>query len=192
MKKKTVGFDSRLEFVAFVMNGDGGVEVSLSEVVVLKRHDGGGVWIGVEIVRVVADHASKIGEDVGRENVLISDDAHGLKVIGGLELASRLLNLLIGEFKAGKCVANAQSEMVFGREVAGEGEREISSGAAVGEIFRNHRIEVASGHVARGAGAEGVMACGELELCEGSGGIEAAAGEDEPDRGDRAAGRAAC
>ena len=136
MEKQIVGFDAGLEFVAAVMDRDRGVEISLSEVVVLKRHDGRGVGVGIEVVGVVANHAAKIGENIGRKNVLVGNDAHGFEVIGGLELAGGLLNLLVGKFEAGERVTNAEAEMVAGREIAGEGEREIAGGASVGEVLR--------------------------------------------------------
>jgi len=78
--------DAGLPFLMSVVNGDGGIEISLFEVIVLKGSDGPGAAVGIEIVGVVTDHAADIGENVGRENVLVGGDAHGLEVVCGLEL----------------------------------------------------------------------------------------------------------
>src|SRR5258707_4995097 len=152
-----------------VMDRNGSVEVSLFEVVVLKRHDGRGVGVGIEVVGGIANHAAKVGEKIGRENVLIRDDAHGFEITGGLELAGGLLNLFIGKLEARKRVAHAKAEMVFGRERAGEGEHEIASGAAVSEVFWDNRIEIVGSAIAGGAEAEGIVSGGVLELGESTG-----------------------
>ncbi len=86
VEEDVVGFEAGFPFVMAVVNGDGGVEVSFFEIVVLVDDDGPGVGIGVEVVGVVADHAAGVDENVGREDVLVGDAAHGFEIRGGLEL----------------------------------------------------------------------------------------------------------
>ena len=51
VEKEIVGFEAGLPLVAAVVDGDGGVEVSLFEVVVQKNSDGPGTVVGIEIGR---------------------------------------------------------------------------------------------------------------------------------------------
>ena len=88
VKEEVIGFEAGFPLVAAVMDGDGGVEVPLFEVVVQIGGDGPGAVVGVEIVRIVAHHAANVHEDVGGENVLIGNDTHRLEIAGGLELGS--------------------------------------------------------------------------------------------------------
>jgi len=67
VKEKIVGLDAGLPFLMSVVNGDGGIEISLFEVIVLKGSDGPGAAVGIEIVGVVTDHAADIGENVGEK-----------------------------------------------------------------------------------------------------------------------------
>ena len=93
--------------------------------VVLKDLDGGGVDIGIEMVRVVAHHAAKVGNHIGRKRVLIGDDAHRFKIIGVLKLRfrrlggvervgmRRLLNLLVGKLISRKLMPHDNAQSVF-------------------------------------------------------------------------------
>ena len=64
------------------------------------------------------------------------------------KLPGGLLNLLVGQLKAGERMAHAQVEMVAGREVAREREREVAGGSAVGKVLRHDWIEIVRGTVA--------------------------------------------
>ena len=86
VEEEVVGLKADFPFLVAGVNGDGGVEISVFKIVVLDDNDGPGVGIGIEVVGVVADHAADVNENVGRENVLIGSAAHGLEIIGGLEL----------------------------------------------------------------------------------------------------------
>ena len=50
-----------------------------------------------------------------------------------------------------------QSETVFGSEVPLIAQRKIASGAVVGVILRDHRVEIVAGHVAGGAQAKRIF-----------------------------------
>ena len=76
-------------------------------------------------------------------------------------------------------MTNAQTEMVAGREVTGEGEREIAGGAPVGEVLGNDRVEIVGGAVAGSAEAESIVPPTILEFGESYAGVEAAAGQNE-------------
>src|SRR4029077_8676913 len=86
VEKKIVGFEDGFSFVAVVMHGDGGVDISLFEVVAQEGSDGPGAAVGVEVVRVIAHHAANIGEDVRRKDVLVGRATHRLEIASGLEL----------------------------------------------------------------------------------------------------------
>src|SRR5208283_4901136 len=106
-----------------------------------KGGDGPGAAVGVEIERVVADHAAKIREDIGREDVFVGGDAHGLEIVGSLELRNsarrvlplgELLKLFVWNFVTRELVADAEREVIFRSEVAFVAQREIARGAAIG------------------------------------------------------------
>ena len=65
VEEEIVGFNASFPFVTAVMDGDGCVEISLSEVVVQEGGYGPGTAVGVEVVGVVANHAANIRQNVG-------------------------------------------------------------------------------------------------------------------------------
>ena len=126
-EKESVGFEAGFPFVPGVMDGDAGVEVSLFEVVMQEGGDGPGAVVGIEPGGVIAHHATKVGEDIGRKDVLVRSDTHRLEIAGGLELRRcargilqlrELLEQLVGDFVARKFVADAEGETVLRGEIA--------------------------------------------------------------------------
>ena len=74
--------------------------------------------VGVEIIRIVADHAAKIGHDMGRKCVLVGGDPHRLEVVRGLALARGLLHLFVRNIVARELMADDKAKAIVGRQVA--------------------------------------------------------------------------
>ncbi len=117
MEKQIVGFEAGFPFVAGVMDGDGGVEVGLFEVVMKEGGNGPCAVVGVEVGRSVAPHAANIDQHVGGKDVLVGCDTHRLEIAVGLELGSfargvlelrELLEKLVGHFVARQFVTHAE------------------------------------------------------------------------------------
>ena len=100
------------------MDGDGAFEIALPKVVVLKRDDRSRERIRIQIIGVVAHHAAEIADNVGREDVLVGDDAHGFEIVAALKLAGVLLDDFVGDFVAGKFVADTEADAVAIGEVS--------------------------------------------------------------------------
>jgi hypothetical protein len=195
VKENIVGLEAGFPFVMAVVNGHGSAEIPFSKIVVLEDDDWPREGVRIEIAGVVADHATDAEQNVGRENVLIGGDAHGLEIVGGLELgwsAGRrrgltefpqelwiLLDLLVGNFVAGEFVADAEREMVLRSEVALEACGEVADGTAVGEVLGDDGIEVVGGPVPGGAQADRIFSKSILQAGEGAGSVETASGEKE-------------
>ena len=75
-------------------------------------------------------------------------------------------------------MADGESQTVFRSEIPLISQREVSGSTAIGVVLRDYGIQITRGHIAGGAGAEGVRSPSVLSAGEGSGGIEAAAGKD--------------
>ena len=60
-----VGLDSKLPFVPAVHRGDCGLNISFAKPIVLKNFYGSRIRVGVEIVRIIADHCANIGHHMG-------------------------------------------------------------------------------------------------------------------------------
>ena len=64
VQEKIVGLKAGLPFVAAVMDGNSGFNVSLFEIVAQEGGDGPSAIVGIQIGGVVTHHAVNIGEDV--------------------------------------------------------------------------------------------------------------------------------
>ena len=73
-------------------------KVRLAKEIPLKDFDRSGLWIGIEVDVVVANHGAEISQRVGRECVLVGSDSHGFDIVGRLPLASGFLIVLVGNF----------------------------------------------------------------------------------------------
>ena len=96
---REVGFESRFPLVAAVMVGRSSLSVLFAEATVLKSDDGRGLWIRIKSVAVAAHYETKVGEQVVGKNVAARKYAKRLKCAAVLQLACRLLDLLIGHEK---------------------------------------------------------------------------------------------
>ncbi len=74
-----------------VMERQRSLEVALTKIIFLKSDDGRRFLVGIEVIRVVTHHAGEGDQSIGRDDVLIVDDAHRLKVVSVLHLAGLLL-----------------------------------------------------------------------------------------------------
>ena len=186
VQERIVRFDPEFELVTATHRGDGALEVSLAEKIVLNDFDGRGVVVGIEIVGVVAHHPVQIHHHIGRKNMLIADDAHGLDVVGGLALRAQrrrrvkgenvvrcLLHKFVRQLVARKFVAHDQAEPIVGRQLPLVMQRKIAQRAGVGKILRHHWVQVVVGHAPAGAGAQRVFPPDILALGERAGGAKA-------------------
>src|ERR1700689_4747190 len=71
VQKEIVEFEAGFPFVMAVVYRDRSIEVPLVEVVVLEYGDGPRKRIGIEVVRVAANHAAEIQQNIRRENVTV-------------------------------------------------------------------------------------------------------------------------
>ena len=160
-----------------MVDGCGSLEISLAKPIVLEDLDGSRIRVGVEIIRVVADHRAKISHRMGRKSVLVGGDSHGLNVVRSLALARGLLHLFVRNIVARDFVANDESQAIFRRQVALVVDRKIAQRAGIRIVLRNHGIQIVVGHAAAGAGAECILAPGVLAFRESAGRIKATAGK---------------
>lgn len=84
----------------------------------LKGDDRDGKQIGIEIVRIISNHASQIGRRVRRERVGTGNHSHGFKIVRGLQLLIRFLNLLVWNLVACKFVSDARAQAVVRGEIS--------------------------------------------------------------------------
>lgn len=174
-----VDFSAGFPFLAAAMNRDRRFDVGFAEATILKSDDGSGKRVGVESLRIIADHGAKIGEDVGGKSVLVGGEAEGFENGAILALRGGLLNEFVGDFEARKAVAEQKADAVLVREIALVTNGVIGVGAGVGEILEDGRVEVAVCGGAVYGNSEEVFIPGILskEIAIGSG--KAAAGSDE-------------
>ena len=106
--------------------------------------------------------------------MLVRGDPHGFEITAILTLPSALLNLLVGNLEARQIMPHNEPDTVFGSQVALVASGKVAGSATVGVVLRNDRLQVAAGHVARRAGADGTCLPGVLHSGESAGSIEAA------------------
>src|SRR5579862_3395201 len=81
VQESVVRFYSEFKFVAAMNRGDRALEISFVEEIVLKNLDGRGIWIRVEIVGVIANHAAQIGHYIPRKDMLVGNDPYRFDVV---------------------------------------------------------------------------------------------------------------
>ena len=156
VQEGVVRLDAHLPFIAAMVDGDHSLEITFVEPVVLKQNNRSGQSIGVEVIAVIAHHAAKIADHIGRENVPVGDRTHGFEIVGILLLARRacghargiapgLLHDLVGKQIARQLIPGDEVDAVIGREVALVIGGKIADGSGVRVILRNHRIQIVIG-----------------------------------------------
>ena len=140
VQKYVVRLDSKLKFVPAAIDGCDAFEISFTKKVVLKDFDGSRFCVGVEIVRIVANHRAKISDRLGRKSVLVGGASHRLNVVGSLALARGLLHLFVRNVVARELMANDKAQTILRRQVPLVIGRKISQRTGIREVLRNHRI----------------------------------------------------
>src|SRR5271166_1147567 len=179
VQENVVRLDTDLPLLFAAVDGNRSFEIRLGKVVALKGNDGRGQQIRRQAVGVVAKHASKIADNVRRENVLVGDDPDVFEDVAILPLASGLLHLLVRYVKAGQFVAVHQAQTIARGKVALIVTGEITQGPIVRIVLWDGRTQIAARHRAVGADAEGVLSPQILEHGVSAGGIEATSGQDK-------------
>ena len=169
VQESIVRFDADLPFIPAVVDREHSLEIQLVKPVVLKQNDRSGQGIGIKVVGVVAHHAAKIADHIGREDVPVGGNGHGLEVVGILPLARRSLGLarriapsllhdLVGNLVARQRVAHDEIDAVVRRQIALIVCGEIADGSAVGVVLRYYGIEIVVRLRRRAAEAENILA----------------------------------